>query len=287
MLKYILLALALTSCGKFLDKFSRQEGARTEVRLTGSNLSAGNMDGGMMIYLVRQGGEKMGGVAVGASNSDLMQGKSVLVPNGDYKVYAIGSDGTSGQLLVGLAKCGYGNSGALLHFTGGSATVAIQMSAANCAFGTNSYFGDANQTNLPGNSFDVLQFQACGTAAYLTCDDNTGATFRVKFRLLAGEKPAGDAPMIEAPQGSLTSGCSSASSGGIVTSDFLAFVGSEEFSPPAEALIYADGTCSGAIQARLRFEDGMRDYMNVANGALIYVDQPASSDLTIIRFKYP
>lgn len=285
---FIALAILLPGCGKFLDKFSRNEGGFTEVRIANDLGLSATMNGGLMIYFGREG-DNQGGFARGFTSSELAQGKSIQLPNGNYKVWAFGSEEGTSKILQGQAKCGIGNGGAVFVLTGGSRTLDINVSAANCAFGTNSPFGDVNTANSGNTNFDTMNFQACSTTAYTTCDTNTGANFRVRLRLLAGEKPPNSAPFVVNAQESLVTSCSSASASGIITSSYLAMSGGEELSPPIELQVYTDPTCSGAIAAKFVFEDGLRHYRlaNVSEGALFFMDSPASLNTSTLFFKYP
>lgn len=278
----LVLAMALPGCGKFFDKFSRLDEGYTRVELVGDRGPGAALNGGVMVIFSRSPGD--GGSAFGFTSAELAGGRTVVVPNGSYKVMAYGSEEGSGKILQGQAKCGLGNGGALVNLSGGGATVSIQMSAANCAFGTNSVFSDEEYTF--GGNLDTLSIQFCNTQVHPGCDNNTGATYRVRFRLVGGHAPS-KGTFLPSESDSLTSGCSSAPTSGIIGSSFLAFVGSETLSPPAELLIYSDSTCSGAIVGRIPMNDGLRDYRNSATGSVIRISAPASSNTTYFYIKYP
>lgn len=279
----LVLAFALPGCGKFLDKFSRLDEGYTRVELLGDRSPGAALDGGIMVIFGRSGSGN-GGNAFGFSSAELANGRSVVVPNGSYKVYAYGAD--SGGILQGQAKCGLGNGGADVNLSGGSTTVSISLSAANCAFGTTSVFSDADYANIGGTNFDTLNFEFCSTVAYPGCDTVSASTYRVKFRLAGGYSP-GSSSFYPSEADSITSACSPAPSSGTITSSFLAFVGADAVSPPAELLIYNDSTCSNGIVGRLALNDGLRHYRSVATGSTVYLYSPASSSTTTLRFKFP
>src|SRR5690349_17313842 len=89
MRKISLLALALLfpGCGKFLDKFSRLDEGYTRVELVGDCSPGAALDGGVMIIFGRTGAGN-GGSAFGFISAELAMGRSVVVPNGSYKVLA-------------------------------------------------------------------------------------------------------------------------------------------------------------------------------------------------------
>lgn len=277
------LAFALPGCGKFLDKFSRLDEGYTRVELVGDRGPGAALNGGMMVIFSRTSDE--GGSAFGFTSAELASGRTVVVPNGSYKVMAYGSEEGTGKILQGQAKCGLGNGGAVVNLSGGGTTVSIQMSATNCGFGTNSVFSDEEYTT-GGSNLDTLSIQFCSTQVHPSCDNNTGATYRVKFRLAGGQAPSKSTFYVSEAD-SLTSGCSPNPVSGIISSSFLAFVGSETLSPPAELLIYNDGTCSGPIVGRIPMNDGLRHYRNSATGSVIRISAPASSNTTYFYIKYP
>jgi hypothetical protein len=280
---FLALVLLFPGCGKFFDKFSRLDEGYTRVELVGDRNPGATLNGGVMVIFARSSDD--GGSAFGFSSAELAGGRTVVVPNGSYKVLAYGAEEGTGKILQGQAKCGLGNGGALVNLSGGGTTVSIQMSAANCGFGTNSVFSDEEYT-FGGSNLDTLSIQFCSTQVHPGCDNNVGATYRVKFRLSGGQAPAKHT-FIPSEADSLTSGCSSAPTSGIISSSFLAFVGSETLSPPAELLIYNDGTCSGPIVGRIPMNDGLRDYRNSATGSVIRISAPASSNTTYLYIKYP
>lgn len=286
MLKFVLLAVALTltGCGKFLEKFSRLDEGYTRVELQGNRNAVATMNGGVMVIFARDGAED-GGSAFGFTSTELAMGRTVVVPNGSYKVYAFGAEHAT-NLLEGQAKCGLGNGGSVVSLSGGATTVSITMSAANCAFGTNSVFADPDYVNSGNTNFDTLNLDFCSTQAYPSCDTNASATYSVRFRLSGGHAPAKDV-FYPSEADSITSGCSGPAAAGVKSTNFLAFVGSNEISPPAELLIYNDSTCSGAIVGRVPLNDGLRHYRNGVTGSTIYLDSAPSASTTTLRFKFP
>lgn len=274
----VLLFPALMSCGKFTDKFSRINGDVTRVHFSSRNdqmHGAAVLNGGLMIYFVDQSNADKGKV-FGFASEDLVNSKSVLLPNSQYKVYAYGWAGAS--VLEGQVRCGYGDGGATITLSGASTTISITLNATNCDFGNSSAFGPANGANAAsGTNFKVLKTQFCTGAAYPSCSAATGSDFYLRVELLAGSKD-GQSSFSEVPDFNLNSACSTATgTSSYLLSNFVIPVGnSGYFSPPLRLKFYGDSGCT-AISGTYQFSNGLHSLQSVSSGASYYLDMISAS----------
>lgn len=269
---------ALVGCGKFADKFSRINGDVTRVYFSSRNdelHGAAVLNGGLMIYFKENTNDS--GKVFGFSNEDLVNSKSVLLPNGVYKVYAFGWSGSNP--LEGQVRCGYGDGGSDLTLSGASRTVNITLNQSNCAFGSAGPFGVANGGNAASaTNFKVLKTQFCTGAAYPSCTAASADGYYLKAELLAGYGANGANSFVEAPDFNITSACSTSSS----TSSFLlsSFVipmsPSGYISPPVRLRFYSDSTCS-TLAGTYQFNDGFEKFLSVSSGASYFVDMISAS----------
>ncbi len=273
----VLLFPALMSCGKFTDKFSRINGDVTRVHFSSRNdqmHGAAVLNGGLMIYFVDQINADKGKV-FGFASEDLVNSKSVLLPNSQYKVYAYGWAGSGG--IEGQVRCGYGDGGATITLSGASTTISITLNASNCDFGNSSAFGPANGANAAsGTNFKVLKTQFCTGAAYPSCTPASTGIFYLRAELLAGSKEGSG--LVESSDFNLSSACSTASStASYLLSNFVIPIGNAGyFSPPLRLRFYSDSSCS-TVSGTYQFSDGLRSLQYAASGASYYLDMVSTA----------
>lgn len=185
-LKIILLISPLiflaTGCGKLSEKFGRiREGeSRVTFALAGDekNFSSFNtLQGRALVYLVGVNGTNF------TTNLELDNETSdytVVVPNGQYKVYAVGWAGPNS--VEGQSYCGFGSSGNVISLQGGATTVPIGMTVGNCDFTNSSIFADAGLTD--STNFSSLSINFCngitGTPSCTANDNGYGGNY-LKF----------------------------------------------------------------------------------------------------------
>ncbi len=276
-----LISLFLAGCGK-LENFARLDDRFTRVYLDADPRLV-SMDGGLMIYFISTGDPNYGRVFGFPSKGDVVS-KSVVVPNGSYRVFFLGTTGAN--KIEGQAKCGRGNGGNPVLLNGGSTTIGVDMTASACGFGTANEFGLVNSANSGNSNFDTMSFTFCTGTAYPSCNAATGANYRLKLRMLGGTKP-GSGSFSANPAESLTSDCSPAMGSGTINSSFIGFTGGNLFSPPMEVLIYNDATCSAGVVGTVNLFDGLKSYLSVASGSNVFVDSPSTNNVTTLKFYFP
>ncbi len=135
---YTVLVFLLFSCGKWQEKFGRISSESTVVNFQREEtLSSATLVGHMMIYLVRTDGTYSRSLHL----IDEQQSRSVVVPNGAYRIYAVGWQGSNP--LSGTSSCATANGGAPLLLTGNAITVALNLTTLNCGYATTTAFADA------------------------------------------------------------------------------------------------------------------------------------------------
>lgn len=119
-MRYMILAIfALTSCGKFEEKFGRTAGDSTSVRVAWQgNESQQALLPGIMVYAVRVQNEDSRGSRFVAN--ELTQ-VDWIVPNGAYNFYALGYSGAN---MTGTMYCGRANN---ISLSGGSVLVPLTL----------------------------------------------------------------------------------------------------------------------------------------------------------------
>jgi hypothetical protein len=280
---FFIVAASLTSCGKFQEKFSKINEGFTRVHLDPGEDPLSTMDGGIMIYFINANDAEMGKAFGFTSQGDII-GKSVIVPNGNYRVFALGTTGAN--VLEGQAKCAKANNGNPVGLVGGTASIALNMTNAGCSFGNDTEFSTINSGNIGNTNFDTLTLGFCTGEAYPSCNLATGSSYRVRLKLLAGTK-SGVGDFSVTPSDTLTSGCSPVTSGGGIASTYTAFIGGTLFSPPMEILVFSDSTCSSAPVGSVNLKDGIKKYLSVSSGSSVYLDSGATSNTSYLKFTFP
>ena len=126
---YLCLALHLTCCGKFNEKFGRLPKEHGNTRVVIGNASRGNfqaltpiLSGGLMVYILRDDGSRQSLYLVNETSST-----TVSLPNGNYSFYAYGWDGPS--LTSSSPRCAWVGPMAL---AGTDTSVELNLNNSNC-----------------------------------------------------------------------------------------------------------------------------------------------------------
>lgn len=238
------------------------------------------MPGGFMIFFVNETNAQVGR-AFGFPDADTASTKSVVVPNGPYRVYAYAWDGASP--FQGQVRCGRGDLGAVVFLTGAPATVTIDMSMPTCNFDNEGDFGLANQGLYPTpNNFDTMSLALCDGSAYPSCTAATAGTWYVKVEAMGGAKPS-PGSFFEMPEFTLTSGCSAASGTSSIATVFRFPLGGTHFSPPARVRVFDNATCSGTASGTYTYPNGLKELRSQVSGANSYLDVPSASNIFYLK----
>ena len=124
-------SILAAGCGRFKDKFGRIEEERTQVSLENDRgaLSTLTLNGGILVYFEDKSDSNK--FFIFKLNND-SETRSVTVPNGVYKVYAVGFSGSNN--LEGNGYCSLGDGGADVSLSGAAKTVTLTFSQSNCSF---------------------------------------------------------------------------------------------------------------------------------------------------------
>ncbi len=154
---FLVCAISLSGCAKFLEKFSRQEEGYTQVTFgkpSGGTNPLVALSGQLMIYVVSVDGGTTKTFRFD-SESSANSGASVAIKNGSYRFYALGFSDSAMQTDV---RCGRANLGQSIQLAGGNATIAIDVSRADCAL--NEFSTNADQVNA-STGFEPTDFLSC------------------------------------------------------------------------------------------------------------------------------
>lgn len=278
----LLLVPFLVACGKFADKFSRINGDYTRVHFSdrGRNAleEAATVDGGVMIYFISTASSDVGH-GFGFTTKEIASNASVVLPNGQYMVYAYGWDGPSG--FSGQSRCGKGAGGSVITLSGASTTITLNLDPNNCGFNTANDFGVAYQGTTSSNDFDAMDIAFCAGATYPSCTSSSSGTWYMKAELLGGIKQ-GAGSFTEVSPNTL-SVCSTASGSGSIVSGLKLPIGGNAFSPPLRLSFFNNASCTGTASGTYLFADGIKQYLSVASGASYYVDIASSSNTYTLK----
>lgn len=294
-LKVSLILLALLSgCGNFQEKFSRLSNDRTTLQIQTSGGASGDGDsigpfakelwGRSYIAIVGQNGLNYSRGLVVPDKTQLM---SLSLPNGQYKLYAVGWDGDFGgpcanpnncYPVEGQAYCSDPN-GIVLNLSGGSISITINLAAASCNFTSPTIFtgGQAATTTIKPTSVRV-----CASSDTLPSCTAPGASHDVQMELLEYEK-AGDEIKINETN-SLSHGCApSVNNTGSNTSK----------NPPigfpfiSRFRLYPSGSsCNSVPSKTYLFRSGLVNYGSSPGTSGVYYDYSnASSSHTLLLLK--
>ena len=138
LLPLMLLAISLSGCGKFFEKFSRLEEGHTVLTIGPVNDPAERsaiLVRGAMIYIIREDATYTTTMAL-SDELQLANKQSIALPNGRYTFLALGWDGASEmEVSANGLRCEIMNGEFL---TGGSRTVQLIMSNTKCGIGNSS-----------------------------------------------------------------------------------------------------------------------------------------------------
>lgn len=121
--------------------------------------------------------------AIGLLNEE--DQRTVSIPNGSYKVYAIGwvdpMDPMDSQ-----AKCDTANGGNPITFGGGEKVIQFDLSVAKCQFGTTTHFG--NGTDHATGNFRNVEVYICNAGPTDGCPGNNLSGYSTRIFLYEYER---------------------------------------------------------------------------------------------------
>ena len=226
--------LILAACGNLREKFGRKEGGYTKVSLSNQSRTAATLNGGLMVYFVEVA-PKDGGLGFGFQTETAALNRALAIPNGAYKVYAIGYDGAAN--LEGDGFCGYGNGGAVVTLSGGATNVNLDISRDTCNFGAGTVF--AHGLGSDYTNFDRLTLNFCINNPFPTCTTDTAPTYYARIGLAGGVAPE-QAGFVVNPAETIYSTCYGPTSAGLLPTNARPPIGSSTFSPPVTIQLYTD-----------------------------------------------
>lgn len=268
---FLLVVLFASSCGWVDSRFGRIEGGSTEASFRfnqGSDFSAQALElyGNIAIYIVGVNGNPYSTNLLLGSKFD---GASITVPNGPYKVFAIGWDGDNGGACTAPSPCSpvQGQTRcsepevAPIQFSGGSTTVNLELSSVHCDQATDTVYSPGQTT--PGISeLKPLNIKICGAASTLPTCNTPGSSWDVSMELVVYQKTGTALSVIEPLTKQI--GCAaSVNNAGFATAKNFA-PGSASFAEHPFAYrfrVYPSGSsCSGTLQAEFLFGEGLANY---------------------------
>jgi hypothetical protein len=278
---WLILALFLSSCGWVDSRFGRLDTNSTVTTFQfdhGSDFSASALElyGYIAIFLV--------GIDGNAYSTNMTLGSkfdsgSITLPNGNYRVYAVGWDGDNSGACTAPSPCSPVQGQARcsdpgmpsISLAGGSTTVNLTLNTANCSFTGPSVYSDgqAAEANLK-----PLNLKLCGSASTLPSCNTTGSTWDVSMELVVYRKNGAMFEVIE----SLTKqiGCAAGvGNAGVPTAkNFPAGLASAADRPFAYRFrVYPNGSgCTGTLQAEFLFGEGLAAYATAPGAGVSYFD---------------
>lgn len=278
---WLLVILFASSCGWVDSRFSRIEGGHTEAKFNFGNdgdfsTAALELYGNIAIYLVGVNGTPYSTNMTLGSKFD---NSSITLPNGSYRVYAIGWEGDNSGACTAPSPCSPGqgqvrcssDSLPILNLTGGSASVNLSMSTANCNFTNPTAYtpGMASATD-----FKQMGIYLCGPSSTLPGSCNTPTSRDVSMELVVYQKQNGEFTVLE----SLTKkmGCvGSANNGGAGTAKNFppGNLASADRPFAVRFRLFAAGSgCSGTVFQEFLFSEGLTSYAVAPGAANVYFD---------------
>jgi hypothetical protein len=262
--------LTLIACGKLNENFGRLHKDYTVVNFGDerSRLDRTYMpqNGGVMVYIMNTaaGGQ---GMIVGFTNDTAANNAQVAIPNGTYKIYGLGWEGTS--VTGGQARCGYGSNGTPVTLSGGSVNIPIDLTTANCNFGSDSDFSYA--ADYYAGNFANTTVDLCAGNPYPTCTATSTSSIGLRVTQLAGVGGSGQLPTLN-PAGFLVSACTATSSNGVFTfGSNLTIPVSSTFAMPVRFDFYGDASCTTSVIRSYQFMDGLKGSLATSSTSTSYV----------------
>lgn len=222
----------LAACGKITEKFGRIEQGQSKIEfVVPQDPAAAVLVRGIMIYVysVNPGGYS---TTLKLNSEDDAPNRSLQLPNGLYRILALGWNGASPLAVnpgAGGLRCAYGNGGLPLALNGQSETIQLNMSNDGCGFqnsaGTIMYPADVSSyafTNGGGiKSFKVASISFCasgaftgaaGTASSCTTPSSTYGSAYMRVALV-GYQRQGDNIQVKPASESFLTDCTAAATG--------------------------------------------------------------------------
>jgi hypothetical protein len=276
------LAITLSSCGYIDKKYGRSDDADTNLsfNLAGSghfNALSGELYGGIYVYLVGQNGAPTANVLM--KNVFTLSG--ITLPNGLYKLYAVGWDGDNSGACTAATPCSpvqnqthcSDPAGVNVNLTGGSQVVSIALNQSNCTYGSASVFS-GGQSSPAITSIKPLAIMLCGSASSLPTCNTPGSPWDVKFEIVTYRKDGNSMVINEAETDQI--GCATSVSNSSVATGKNFVTGSTSAADRPFAYrfrIYPSSSgCTGTMQAEFLFKEGLENYATSPGSTNSYFD---------------
>jgi hypothetical protein len=269
----------LPGCGKFLSNFDRLPNESTTVSFKSDHPAfeaATSQLGGVMFYLINTAA---GGIGMIGSfpTEDAMNAATLVIPNGVYKLYALGYAGSSPG--GGQVRCGFGNSGANITLNGGNASIPIDISQPNCGFaaviaGAPNVFSEAYGAYGATNNFNTWKIQLCNAVPTTsTCTQpSTSDLSNMQITIMAGTGGGTNSAVNENTAVELKSACIPNASG-IWTFSAGSFNMpiSPVFPTPVKISFFPTGdtNCTSAPLKTLQYSDGLKGLTTTGGPVLV------------------
>ena len=263
-----------SGCGKFQEKFSRLHSDRTTLQITtsgsqdGFHTTAQELWGRAMLVVVGQNGLQF---QKGMIVPDKTQPLTLNLPNGNYKIYAVGWDGYFGGACAnptncypveGQAYCSNPN-GTDVSLNGITTSLNVVLTTGGCDFANSTVYtgGQAATTTIKPTNIKV-----CSSGSSLPTCSAPGASHDVQMELLEYELVGGNLTIFE--DKNLSHACSSAvndtgsgtSKNPVVGFPFLSRV-----------RLYTSGSsCASGLSKTYLFTQGLSGYATSPGSANTY-----------------
>jgi hypothetical protein len=254
----------VSSCGSFQEKFGRSGPGTTTLNLQrGGAPHSLVLDGDLMVYVVRADGDYSRSLHF----LNEQQSRSVSVPNGNYKIYAVGWTGPNN--LSGTTKCAIANGGNPLTLGGGAITVNLNLANANCGYGSTSAFADAGHNS--GSEMLMQELYFCTNSSPVSGSCTNASSYTGGVRMVLYEYERIGAQLSIDRTNSLASDCYTAATGTIIAPGPRIPSGSMLI---AAIEAHSDGSCS-TLARTYEFRKGFRN-PSESPGASIASINPAT-----------
>lgn len=262
-----------SACGKLEEKFGRERGGYSKLEISlPKSVSAGELANGVMVYVYNVAEDGFS-TTIKFDSEDQAATKALTLPNGHYKVFAIGwlagnifGDSSNGP------KCGTTPGDLPISLYGQSASVSLVMNAAGCQLGlsTGGLLYPPDDTQSYSNSVNVrsMQYNFCndgnltGSEPNMSCSNANAAVTGLNIRVvLLGFSRSGDswAPLPDSEH--IYGACSGDISSGVVS---VSYIPPGNSAPGVKGLFSSRidffnsaANCTGAPLKSITFRDGL------------------------------
>ncbi len=267
---FLFAPLLLISCGKFEEKFGRLSGDTTTVHLQAGNaspLAALELYGRIGVYLVGENGNPF---STNVFLRDRFETVSLQVPNGSYRIYAVGWDGDNSGACSNPVNCSPMQSqtrctplsGHLVTLSGGSATVPLVLDDDSCSPTLNSVFSEGASALT---SLKPLHVKLCTSASSMpSCTGPSSTNYDVKMEAVGYVRTGGNMQVLE--NNTFQIGCATAmfsTPGAQTAKNFPTGSPSAAHKPFAYRFkVYSsnNATCTGTLLGEYLFPVGLANF---------------------------